>query len=127
MCVLDAADGSLVGLHDGLEVEAHAVPQGELAARRPGQQAAALGRPFDDVDGVLDLVEGGVDGFGGYRLGGVGQAGCRGLHVHDVACARALHLRHAHVLVPRASVAHPLHCGCAIVGHGACGVRVSII
>lgn len=57
VCVLYAADGGLVGLHDGLEVEAHAVPQGELAAGGAREQATALGGPFDDIDGVLDLVE----------------------------------------------------------------------
>lgn len=73
--VLEGADGRVVRLHDGLKVEARAVPEGELAARRRRQQAAALGRPSHHVDGVLDLVEGGVQVFGGNGVGRVSWAG----------------------------------------------------
>jgi hypothetical protein len=58
-----------VGLHYGFEVEARAVPEGEFAAAGGGQEAPAFGRPFYDVDGVFDLVEGGVQVSGGYGVG----------------------------------------------------------
>lgn len=120
VCVGDAADGRLVGLHDGLEVEAHAVPEGELSAGGAGEQAAALGGPLDHVDGVLDLVQRRVQGLCGYRFGGVGDAGGGRGHVHDVAGAGALDLRVQLVLVARLAAAHPLHRGGSIVGDGAC-------
>lgn len=120
MCVLDAANSGLVRLHNGLEVEAHAVPQRELAAGRASEQAPAFWRPLDYVDRVLDLVEGRVYGFGRYRFGSAGDSGCGRCHVHDVACTRPLDLGHGDILVARPPVAHPLHRRRAIVGYRPC-------
>ena len=117
--VFDGADGGLVRLHDGLEVEAHAVPQRELAARGAREQPAALGRPLDHVDRVLDLVQRRVHGFGGDRGRGACWPRGRRLHVDNIAGTRPLGLAHGLVLVLRPPVAHPLHRRRAIVCDGA--------
>jgi hypothetical protein len=118
--VLDASNRRLVSLHNSLKVESHAVPQRELSARRSREQPPALWGPFHDVDGVLDFVQRRVNGFGGYGFGSAGDSGRWGCHVHQVAGTRALDLGHGGILISRAAVAHPLHCGGAIVGDGAC-------
>ena len=120
--VLDGANGGFMGLHDGFKVEAHAVPQRELTARGASEQAAAFWRPFDHVDGMLDLVEGRVDGLCRDGLGGAGDSRCGGLQVDDVAGAGPLYLWPGDVFVARTAGAHPLHRGGAIVGDGAWGM-----
>ena len=47
---LEGADGGIVGLQDGLKVERQAVPEGELAARRAGQNTPSLGRPLENKE-----------------------------------------------------------------------------
>jgi len=46
--VLGDADGTVVGLHDGFEIEPHAVPKGEFAGGGAGQEAPAFGGPLDE-------------------------------------------------------------------------------
>jgi hypothetical protein len=71
----EGADGGVVCLEDGLEVEGEPVPEGELPACGTGEDTSAFGCPlcvfvvnlswvggeqegtyYDDVDGASDLV-----------------------------------------------------------------------
>lgn len=103
-------------LHNCFKVEAHAIPQSELAAGGASKQSSALWCPFYDVDRMLDLIEGRVYGFGGNGLGGICDAAYGWLHVDNVACTGALDFGHGGIFVSWAAVAHPLYRGRAIVG-----------
>jgi hypothetical protein len=68
----DAANSGLVCLHNGFEVEAHAIPKGEFPTSAAGEQASTFRSPFYYVYRMFDFVQRGMEGFGGNGLSGAG-------------------------------------------------------
>ena len=59
------AYGGIMSLEDGFKVKCKAIPECEFAGGAAGEDASALGRPGDAVDGTSDFVGGCMDECGG--------------------------------------------------------------
>ena len=127
-------------LHNGLEIEAHAIPESELSAARSCQQTATFGRPFNDVDRMLELIRRRMQMPRRYRIDRALHLGCRRQHLRPcirvasfetepllttyidyVARTWPLHLHSYSALVTRPSISHPLHHRGAVISHGPFG------
>lgn len=60
---------NLTNLHYRLEIECCAIPERKLAAVRSRKKPSTFRRPFDNVDSVAGLVQGGVEMFCWNRIG----------------------------------------------------------